>query len=493
MRIPTLILVFITALAFTVTSQNLYTQQNAANIQNEANAITGWIGPANVESVTGNAQNGTFSLRLTTTNAGRDGRYSFTAVVGTVYNISIWARKGANNANTAFENWVGFQNFTTTQVTSTSWLEYTFTLTATSTNPQIRVTASQNGPPGRQGYIDAITITAVAADTQAPTAPSNLTASSTTTTATTLNWNASTDNVGVTQYQIRRNNVIVGTVGGTITTYNATGLTASTTYSFDVLALDAAGNVSPPSNTVQVTTGAAADTQAPTAPSNLTASNTTTTATTLNWNASTDNVGVTQYQIRRNNAIVGTVGGTITTYNATGLTASTTYSFDALALDAAGNVSPPSNTIQVTTLSGGNGTSYTNQNANLPTVNWQAQNLYVSGTMGIGTSANSNFQLSVNGDIRTKELVVESGWSDFVFKPGYLLPSLKETEQYIRHNGHLKDIPSAAHVQANGIGLAEINMRLLQKVEELTLYLIEAQKRLELLEIITVQPTAPKN
>ncbi len=578
MKITTFLLLLLVALAFTGRAQNLYTLQNAANIDNEANSTTGWSGPANIASVTGNPQNGTYSLQLTTTNSGRDAGFTFNAVVGTVYNISIWARKGANNANTAFENWVGFQNFTTTQVTSTSWLEYTFTLTATSTSPQIRVTASQNGPPGRQGYIDAITITAVAGDTQAPTAPTNLAASNTTTTSTTLNWSASTDNVGVTQYQIRRNNVAIGTVAGNITTYNATGLTASTTYNFNVFALDAAGNISPPSNTVQVTTGTATDTQAPTAPTNLAASNTTTTATTLNWSASTDNVGVTQYQIQRNNVAIGTVAGNITTYNATGLTAattysfnvfaldaagnisppsntvqvttgtatdtqaptaptnlaasnttttsttlnwsastdnvgvtqyqirrnnvaigtvagnittynaagltaSTTYSFNVFALDAAGNISPPSNTVQVTTSSGtGGGTPYTTLNANLPNVNWQAQNLYVSGSMGIGTTVNSNFRLSVNGIIRTHNLYVQSGWSDFVFKPDYLLPTLRETEQHIIEKGHLKDIPSAAQVQENGIGLAEINMRLLQKIEELTLYLIEAQKRLEILE-----------
>jgi chitodextrinase len=286
-----------------------------------------------------------------------------------------------------------------------------------------------------------------------------------------------------------QNNVAVGTVAGNILTYNATNLTASTTYSFNVLALDAAGNISPPSNTVQITTGTATDTQAPTAPTNLTASNTTTTALTLNWGASTDNVGVTQYQIMQNNVAVGTVAGNILTYNATNLTASTTYSFNVLALDAAGNISPPSNTVQVTTQSDGTGggTPYTTLNANLPTVNWQAQNLFVAGTMGIGTSANSNFQLSVNGDIRTKELVVESGWSDFVFKPGYRLPSLQEVEQHINEHGHLKDIPSAFHVQKYGIGLADINMRLLQKIEELTLYLIEAQKRLEVLEKSGIQ------
>ena len=91
-----------------------------------------------------------------------------------------------------------------------------------------------------------------AADTQAPSAPTNLVASGTTNTTTTLNWTASTDNVGVVGYDVYRGNTNLGTV--TTTSANITGLTASTTYSFSVRAKDAAGNVSGASNTVNVTT-----------------------------------------------------------------------------------------------------------------------------------------------------------------------------------------------------------------------------------------------
>ena len=471
--------------SMSVYSQNLYTQSNAANMQNEANSVTGWTGPANITSSTDNPYHGTWAIKIETTSAGRDASYTFSAQIGTTYNISIWARKGSNNSNSAFNNWVGFTGFSNTGISSTTWTEYTFTVTATTANPIIRVYGATSGPNGRSAFIDAITITAQtnSGDTQPPTAPTNLVASNTTANSTNLTWNASTDNVAVTGYRVRQNNVVIATVSGTTLTYNVTGLTASTAYSFNVVAFDAANNVSPVSNTVQVTTLAGADTQPPTAPTNLVASNTTANSTNLAWNASTDNVAVTGYRVRQNNVVIATVSGTTLNYNVTGLTASTAYSFNVVAFDAANNVSPVSNTVQVTTTSGGGGgTPYTDLNANLPTINWQSNNLYVAGRMGIGTQPSSNFMLSVNGNIRGKDLRVESGWSDFVFEPQYILPSLDEVEQYIIENGHLSDIPSAKEVQENGVGLSNINTRLLQKIEELTLYLIEAEKKLQELE-----------
>ena len=91
-------------------------------------------------------------------------------------------------------------------------------------------------------------------DTIAPTAPANLTASATTTTATTLTWTASTDNIGVTGYNIYSGTTLLGT--STTTSSNITGLTPSTAYSFSVKAKDAAGNLSAASNIVNVTTAA---------------------------------------------------------------------------------------------------------------------------------------------------------------------------------------------------------------------------------------------
>nr|MBF6609121.1 fibronectin type III domain-containing protein [Flavobacterium sp.] len=338
------------------------------------------------------------------------------------------------------------------------------------------------------------TITAGSSDTTAPTAPTNLAASGTTQSSTNLTWTASSDNVGVTGYDVYQNGSFRATVA--TNSYAVTGLTASTTYSFYVRAKDAAGNISSNSNTASVTTlaagisyctsqgnsvaderigrvlfagidnsaatssgysdftslsaavnrgtaytititpswtgstysegyavfidynrdgdftdagetvwtlsastaspvngtftipataalgttrmrvsmkyngvptaceafsygevedysvnisGGTADTQAPSVPTNLSASGTTQTTTNLSWSASTDNVGVTAYDVYQGAALKATVSAT--SYNITGLTSATTYSFTVRAKDAAGNISGVSNSASVITLS----------------------------------------------------------------------------------------------------------------------------------------------
>lgn len=99
------------------------------------------------------------------------------------------------------------------------------------------------------------------------------------------------------------------------------------------------------------------------------------------------------------------------------------------------------------------------------------------GLVSIGTPIRQpGYRLAVNGKIRAKEIKVETNWSDFVFEENYNLPSLQEVEKHIQEKGHLKDIPSAKEVGENGIYLGEMNAKLLQKIEELTLYTIDQQK-----------------
>ncbi len=102
-----------------------------------------------------------------------------------------------------------------------------------------------------------------------------------------------------------------------------------------------------------------------------------------------------------------------------------------------------------------------------------------NGDIGIGT-INPQEKLSVNGKIRAHEIKVEtSNWPDYVFKTDYKLPSLTETEQFIKKHGHLSEVPKASEVEADGVSLGEMNKILLKKIEELTLHVISLQKEVE--------------
>lgn len=108
----------------------------------------------------------------------------------------------------------------------------------------------------------------------------------------------------------------------------------------------------------------------------------------------------------------------------------------------------------------------------------------VGGNLGIGTKSPGNYRLAVEGKIGAREVnVTTSGWSDYVFDDDYRLPSLSEVESYIKQNKHLPEVPSEAEVKENGINVGEMNALLLKKVEELTLYLIEANKNFESLQL----------
>src|SRR5467141_2050444 len=178
-----------------------------------------------------------------------------------------------------------------------------------------------------------------------PTTPTGLTAAAAGSTGVNLCSSASTDNVGVTGYIVRRNGVQIATPA--TTSFADTGLSAATTYSYTVAARDAAGNLSPDSTSVSVTTGSTADTTPPTTPTGLTAVAAGSTGVNLSWSASTDNVGVTGYIVRRNGVQVATPA--TTSFADTGLFAATTYSYTVAARDAAGNISPNSTSVSVTT------------------------------------------------------------------------------------------------------------------------------------------------
>ncbi len=117
--------------------------------------------------------------------------------------------------------------------------------------------------------------------------------------------------------------------------------------------------------------------------------------------------------------------------------------------------------------------------------------------VGIGTSETGTHKLAVDGTIGAREIVVETGqWSDFVFSKDYELKNLEEVESFIEENKHLPDIPSEREVLENGVALGEMDAKLLQKIEELTLYMIEQNKEtkklIEKVEILESENTVLK-
>jgi chitodextrinase len=202
-------------------------------------------------------------------------------------------------------------------------------------------TGTWDAAKGYNVLANTITVGSCTADCVPPSAPT-LTAGSVTSTSVSLSWTGATDNVGVTGYQVRRDGTVVGTVTGT--TFTDTAVPAGS-HAYAVTARDAAGNESVTSNTVTVGVGCT-DCAAPSTPTGLAVPAITTTSISLSWNAATDNVGVTGYQVFRNGTQVASLAGT--TFTDTGLV-SGSYTYTVKARDAAGNVSPASAPLTATT------------------------------------------------------------------------------------------------------------------------------------------------
>jgi len=183
----------------------------------------------------------------------------------------------------------------------------------------------------------------ITSDSEAPTIPTNVSLSNITTTTINASWNASSDNVAVTKYEI----YLDGSLKGNTTNINYTiiNLNPATNYSITVLAKDIASNQSAQSTAVSGTT--LTDNTAPTVPSNVTITNETSTSFKTNWDASTDDSSVTSYDVFLDGTLKGT--STTTSYTAIALNSNTTYSVSVLARDSANNISDQSSAINGTT------------------------------------------------------------------------------------------------------------------------------------------------
>jgi chitodextrinase len=228
----------------------------------------------------------------------------------------------------------------------------------TSYSYQVRATDAAGNLGGYSNVASAATPSPVG-DTTPPSVPAGLAAVATSQTQISVSWTAATDNVGVIGYQLERCSgsgcsTFAQIAAPTGTSFNDSGLTASTSYSYRARAVDAAGNLGAYSSVASATT-LAPDVTKPTTPTGLTATAVSASQVNLSWTASTDDVGVTGYILERClgagcTAWVQIATPTGTTYSDTGLSATTTYRYWVRATDAAGNLSPWSSIVTVTTL-----------------------------------------------------------------------------------------------------------------------------------------------
>ncbi len=277
-----------------------------------------------------------------TTAPSAPGTPTFANITGTGATVN-WTASTDNVGVTGYDVFV---NGSTTPAASTTGAT-TANLTGLTNGTSYTVTVKAKDAAGNVSNSSAAgSLTTL--DTAAPSAPTGVTGTNITPTSATINWTASTDNVGVTGYEVFVDGASKATTTSA-TTVNLTGLTQGT-YAVTVKAKDAAGNVSAASGAYSLVIPAAPDTTAPTAPGAPTFANVTTTSATVNWAASTDNVGVAGYQVFLNGSATPAATTTgATTVNLTGLTPSTTYSVTVKARDAAGNVSAASAAGSLTT------------------------------------------------------------------------------------------------------------------------------------------------
>lgn len=285
---------------------------------------------------------------------------SATSASSSQINVS-WTAATDNIAVTNYliERCTGASCTTFVQVATATGVSYSDTgLTASTTyRYRVRATDANTNPSAYSSIVNATT--SDSADTTAPTAPTDLTATAMSSTLISLTWTASTDNVAVTGYLVERcqgAGCSVFTQIGTPTTtsYNENDRAPSTVYRYRVRARDAVPNYSSYSSIATATTPAAGDTTAPTAPTGLTATPVSSSQINLTWTASTDNVAVTGYLVERCqgagcSSFAQIATPTTASYSDTGRTASTSYSYRVRARDAVPNYSNYSSTVSATT------------------------------------------------------------------------------------------------------------------------------------------------
>jgi len=188
-------------------------------------------------------------------------------------------------------------------------------------------------------------------DTERPTIPQNVSVDQVTTQSARINWDLASDNYGVSTYLVFVDDQYQFAGSPTANFFEWNGLSAGTTYQAEVFAYDVVGNFSERGSIISFTTNTVADLTPPSAPTNITIQQETTDGFDLSWDAATDNVGVTEYEVFLDNVLHTQTPNT--QISLSGLQPGTSYDVYVRALDAAGNVSVPSMTATGATLPGG--------------------------------------------------------------------------------------------------------------------------------------------
>ena len=316
----------------------------------------------------------------------------------------------ASTDNIAVDGYEVFLNGSLVATTSTR--SYTFQNLTQLTNYTVEVRAF-DAANNKSAKSTPLVVTT--GDGTPPSIPTGLVASEITATSFKLSWSPSTDNVSVSGYKVFLNGTYAGQTSATSLTIS--GVAKKSTYSLTVVAYDNLNNTSNESQPLLVTTPDVPppDTTAPSAPSNLAASGVSTTSLSLSWMTATDNIAVTGYDVYRGSTLLTTVTGGTLTYDVTGLTAGTTYTFTVRAKDAAGNVSVASNELTVKTRVAPTGVTLTSTSVaeNMPInttvgtiggVDGDAGETFVF-TLVTGTGSTDNSSFNINGNsLRTSSM-----------------------------------------------------------------------------------------
>jgi fibronectin type 3 domain-containing protein len=323
---------------------------------------------------------------------------------------------------------------------------------------------------GNSAYTSESTVT-----TLTPAPPFGLLATATSATSINLSWS---DGSNVeTGFQIERSFISgsgfssVATAVTDATAHLDDNLAPNTTYFYRIRAIASSG-----SSPYTLEASATTPQSIPTGINNLVAAVASPTSVDLTWTDNSSNE--LEFEIERSLSsgvgftLVTTVPANSTSFTDTNLTSGNTYYY------------------QVRAVNGGGASAYSPEvNANLPLAgaNPACANVFCDneGGVGIGTSyVPAGYKLAVNGKIMAEgvKILLQSDWPDYVFGLDYKLKDIPTLKNYITENGHLPNVPSAKEIEKEGVDLGEINVVLLEKIEELSLYLIKMEERIKALE-----------